>query len=103
MSFLTLFFELRGLPHYAAALTRSLLDAGASIGTLLGGVLNDAAARRSPSHGRIVVAQISVGSGIPLCAFAGRLKIWTVSVMSLSHPQHLACNSLRARAQARAR
>lgn len=66
MSFLTLYFERCGLSHPAAALARSLLDVGSAVGTLIGGVLNDWASRVSPSHGRVVVAQISVGSGIPL-------------------------------------
>lgn len=57
MSFLTLFLELRGFTHHAAAVTRSLFDWGATFGTLLGGFLIDIAGRVSPNHGKVVVAQ----------------------------------------------
>ena len=66
MSFLTLFFELQGASHHAAALTRSLLDLGSSFGNLLGGCITDAASRCSPDHGRVIVAQVSVASGLVL-------------------------------------
>ena len=52
--------------HGAAAVTRSCFDIGTAFGTLLGGFLNDLAGRLSPSHGRVLVAQFSVGVGIPL-------------------------------------
>lgn len=39
--------------------------AGVAVGGMLGGVLGDGAAIRWPVHGRIVVAQVSVASGIP--------------------------------------
>lgn len=35
-------------------------------GALLGGAIGDRLARRSPNHGRILTAQMSVASGIPL-------------------------------------
>ncbi|EOD27627.1 hypothetical protein EMIHUDRAFT_52552, partial [Emiliania huxleyi CCMP1516] len=66
MSFLTLYFELRGLSHAAAGATRSLLDTGAMFGNLLGGALNDLAARLAPTHGRVLVGQLSVFSGLPI-------------------------------------
>lgn len=43
----------------------ALFMAGVAIGGLLGGQLGDMAAAKWPLHGRIVVAQISVASGIP--------------------------------------
>ena len=66
MGFMTLYFEEKGLSHHEAARARAMLDAGAAVGILLGGVLNDAAAIASPSHGRVLVAQFSVFSGIPI-------------------------------------
>merc|ERR1712216_622224 len=55
-----------GLSHAAAAVTNSMLDIGRMIGPLLGGFLNDAAARVAPKHGRVAVAQFSVGVGVPI-------------------------------------
>ncbi|HME51663.1 MAG TPA: MFS transporter [Candidatus Lokiarchaeia archaeon] len=43
-----------------------LVGLAAAVGTLLGGWLGDKAAKWSPNRGRILVAQISVGSGLPL-------------------------------------
>jgi hypothetical protein len=37
-----------------------------SLGGLLGGKMGDALARRYPNAGRIVLSQISAGSGVPL-------------------------------------
>lgn len=66
LGFLTLYLEQRGLSHAAAAGTVLLFNLGTTGGTLLGGVLADAAARWSPGHGRVAVAQVSAGSGVPL-------------------------------------
>jgi len=66
LSFAVLYFELAGFSHGAASLIRATFDAGTTVGTLIGGVLSDCAARWSPAHGRVAVAQLSVASGIPL-------------------------------------
>ena len=47
----------------------------------LGGFIGDWAAKRSPNHGRIAVAQVSVGLGVPL----------TVAVFKASSAGGLAC------------
>ena len=66
LGFMTLLFELLGFSHAETALLTTAFYVGATGGVLLGGVLADVAARRSPSHGRVVVAQVSSGAGIPL-------------------------------------
>jgi MFS family permease len=64
--FLTLYFQLLGFSDLAASLLMAAFLAANAAGGLLGGVLGDAAARRFPDHGRIVVCQFSVGIGVPL-------------------------------------
>lgn len=57
IGFFVMWLQLSGRTHHASALIRLAFDVGTTIGTVGGGVLNDVAARRSPDHGRVVVAQ----------------------------------------------
>jgi len=66
LSFLTMWLQLRGFSHAAAARLRGGFDGGCTLGTFLSGFVADAAASWSPSYGRVGAAQFSVGSGIPL-------------------------------------
>ena len=66
LGFFVMWLELRGFSHAAAARLRACFDAACAVGALAGGVVGDVAARRSPVHGRIWAAQLSVASGIPL-------------------------------------
>mmetsp|Transcript_30702 Transcript_30702/g.81412 ORF Transcript_30702/g.81412 Transcript_30702/m.81412 type:complete len:119 (+) Transcript_30702:1-357(+) len=61
-----MWLHLSGHASRASALIRLSFDVGLCIGTLVGGFINDVLARWSPRHGRPLVAQISVGSGVPL-------------------------------------
>ena len=66
IGFFVMWLQLSGHSNHASALIRLAFDLGVTVGGLAGGFLNDYAARRSPDHGRVVVAQVSVGSGVPL-------------------------------------
>jgi MFS family permease len=63
--YLTLYFQLLGFPAFTSSALVAIFMAGVALGGLLGGCLGDAAAVYWPIHGRILVAQISVASGIP--------------------------------------
>ena len=64
--FLTLYMQLLGMTDTAAAALMALFLGGTALGGLLGGFVGDLAAKRYPSHGRILVCQFSVVSGVPL-------------------------------------
>ena len=64
--FLTLYMQLLGMTDTSAATLMALFLGGTALGGLLGGFVGDLAAKRYPSHGRIVVCQFSVVSGVPL-------------------------------------
>lgn len=64
--FLTLYMQLLGMSDTAAAALMALFLGGTAAGGLLGGYVGDIAAKRAPSHGRILVCQFSVVSGVPL-------------------------------------
>jgi MFS family permease len=64
--FMIIWFEYIGFDPLTAGLMFSLIAIGAAFGTLLGGWIGDKAARWKPKTGRIIIAQISVFSGIPL-------------------------------------
>lgn len=68
MAFFTLWLELAGFSHIIAALLVSLLSVGNIFGSLFGGWLGDRLALRFPNIGRILCAQMSAGSAIPLTA-----------------------------------
>ena len=79
--FLTLYLQLLGMSNGAASALVAVYLAGGGVGGLLGGWVGDAAARVSPSHGRIVVTQFSVAIGIPFAAMifkarAGKGVVW---------------------------
>lgn len=58
--------EYVGFSPMIAGLLFAVVAVGAAIGNLLGGYIGDFAAKRSPNKGRLIIAQISVFSGIPL-------------------------------------
>jgi MFS family permease len=64
--FMVLWWEFMGFDSLTAGLMFSLVAVGAALGNLMGGWIGDKAATWRPMSGRIIVAQISVLSGIPL-------------------------------------
>ena len=54
------------LASFGLCALRRLNCANVSCGLQLGGFIGDWAASRYPNHGRVVVAQVSVGLGVPL-------------------------------------
>lgn len=69
----TLYLQLLGFTDFEASLIASLFLAGTAIGGLVGGLLGDWAAKRSPNHGRVLMAQFSVGCGVPMAAIVYKL------------------------------
>jgi hypothetical protein len=63
--FNTLYLQLLGFSDWHASLVAALFLGGTAVGGLVGGAAGDWAAARSPNHGRILVAQASVGVGVP--------------------------------------
>jgi hypothetical protein len=59
-------FEFIGFPAPMAGLIFLAIAMGGSVGVLVGGWVGDRAAKWRPNSGRIIIAQISVFSGIPL-------------------------------------
>ena len=66
--FMPTWLEYIGFPLLNAMLLFIIVAFGAAVGTVFGGWLGDRAAKKSPNRGRILVAQLSVFSGIPLTA-----------------------------------
>uniref|UniRef100_A0ACD5Y5T0 Uncharacterized protein n=1 Tax=Avena sativa TaxID=4498 RepID=A0ACD5Y5T0_AVESA len=66
MSFLAMWLELIGFSHGDTAVFMTVFSVATSLGGLLGGKMGDALAHRYPNAGRIVLSQISAGSGVPL-------------------------------------
>ncbi len=64
--FMVTWLEYVGFDPLTAGLVFAVVAVGAALGNLLGGVIGDWAAKKSPRKGKILVAQISVFSGIPL-------------------------------------
>lgn len=64
--FTTLYMQLMGMTDFQASLIAALFLTGTAIGGQAGGWLGDVAARRSPKHGRVFVAQFSVFIGVPI-------------------------------------
>ena len=64
--FMIIWFQYIGFDPLTAGLMFSLIAIGAAFGSVLGGWLGDKAAKWNPEKGRIMIAQISVFSGIPL-------------------------------------
>ncbi|CAK8578808.1 unnamed protein product [Lathyrus sativus] len=68
LSFFTLWLELVGFSHGTTAVIWTVFIISASFGGLFGGWLGDFLSQRLPNTGRIMLAQISAGSTIPLTA-----------------------------------
>ncbi|MCE0481776.1 hypothetical protein HAX54_039821 [Datura stramonium] len=68
LSFAPMWLELTGFTHGETAILLSLFVVGDSIGGLFGGRMGDILSQRLPNSGRIILAQISSGSAIPLAA-----------------------------------
>ncbi|KAI7748233.1 hypothetical protein M8C21_031519 [Ambrosia artemisiifolia] len=66
LSFAPMWLELTGFSHKNTAFLIFLFVVGNSLGGLFGGRAGDVLSKRFPSSGRIVLAQISSGSAIPL-------------------------------------
>ncbi|WXG47279.1 MAG: MFS transporter [Candidatus Atabeyarchaeum deiterrae] len=64
--FMITWFEYIGFDSLTAGLIFALVAIGAAVGNLFGGWIGDRAAKWRPRSGRIIAAQISVFSGIPL-------------------------------------
>ena len=63
--FMTLYLLLTGFTNFGASVVLTVFLAGAAVGSLIGGILGDWAAKVSPDHGRIAVCQFSVLMGVP--------------------------------------
>ncbi|XP_027074457.1 uncharacterized protein [Coffea arabica] len=68
LSFATMWLELIGFSHKTTAFLWTLFSLAESLGSLFGGKMGDVLAQRLPNTGRIILAQISAGSRIPLAA-----------------------------------
>ncbi|XP_009774756.1 uncharacterized protein [Nicotiana sylvestris] len=68
LSFAPMWLELTGLSHEKTAVLIGLFVIGSSIGGLFGGRMGDMLSGRLPNCGRIILAQISSASAIPLSA-----------------------------------
>lgn len=73
--FMTLYFQLSGMSDWQASCLVAVFAGSNSLGCLVGGVLGDLAATRLPNHGRILVTQFSVASGIPLAIILFKARI----------------------------
>ncbi|KAL9274854.1 spinster-like protein [Drosera capensis] len=67
-SFAPMWFELIGFSHGTTASLVTTFIVANSLGGLFGGKMGDILSQRFPNSGRIVLAQISSSSGIPLAA-----------------------------------
>ncbi|CAI9301841.1 unnamed protein product [Lactuca saligna] len=68
LSFAPMWLELVGFSHKDTAFLMTLFVIGNSFGGLFGGRVGDILSKRNPNSGRIVLAQISSASAIPLGA-----------------------------------
>lgn len=68
LSFSAMWLELTGFSHDKTAFLIALFVTGSSLGGLFGGTMGDLLSTRLPNAGRIVLAQISSASAIPLSA-----------------------------------
>ena len=64
--FMIIWFQYIGFDPLTSGLMFSMIAIGAAFGSLLGGLIGDKAAKWRPKRGRLIIAQISVFSGIPL-------------------------------------
>lgn len=68
LSFAPMWLELTGFSHGQSAFLIALFVIGGSLGGLFGGKMGDILSVRLPNAGRIILAQISSASAIPLAA-----------------------------------
>ncbi|KAK8466849.1 hypothetical protein PHAVU_008G172800 [Phaseolus vulgaris] len=68
LSFAPMWLELIGFTHNKTAFLIALFVVASSIGGLFGGKMGDILSKHLPNSGRIILAQISSGSAIPLAA-----------------------------------
>ncbi|KAJ4952129.1 hypothetical protein NE237_028961 [Protea cynaroides] len=68
LSFAPMLLELIGFSHKQTASLMTMFVIAGSLGALFGGRMGDIFSKRFPNSGRIVLAQISTGSAIPLAA-----------------------------------
>ncbi|XP_054788167.1 uncharacterized protein LOC129294079 isoform X1 [Prosopis cineraria] len=68
LSFAPMWLELTGFSHDKTAFLIALFVIGNSVGGLFGGKMGDILSTRFPNSGRIILAQISSASAIPLTA-----------------------------------
>ncbi|CAL9241088.1 unnamed protein product [Arabidopsis halleri] len=68
LSFAPMWLELIGFSHRKTAFLMGLFVAASSLGGLFGGNMGDFLSTRLPNSGRIILAQISSASAIPLAA-----------------------------------
>ncbi|KAI6692060.1 hypothetical protein NL676_019770 [Syzygium grande] len=68
LSFTAMWLELIGFTHKTTAFLVTIFIIARSFGGLFGGYMGDILAKRLPNSGRIILAQISSGSVIPLAA-----------------------------------
>ncbi len=64
--FVILWFEYIGFDPFISGIAFAVIAVGAALGNLFGGWIGDKAARWNQDKGRIIVAQVSVFSGIPM-------------------------------------
>lgn len=68
LSFAPMWLELTGFTHETTAFLIGMFVVSSSLGGVFGGMMGDALSRRLPNAGRIILAQISSASAIPLAA-----------------------------------
>lgn len=68
LSFAAMWLELKGFSHEKTAFLMGMFVVGNSLGGLFGGKMGDILSTRLPNSGRIILAQISSASGVPLAA-----------------------------------
>ena len=68
LSFAPMWLELTGFSHEETAFLIALFVIASSVGGLFGGKMGDLLSMRLPNSGRIILAQISSASAIPLAA-----------------------------------
>ncbi|KAH6758997.1 Major facilitator superfamily protein [Perilla frutescens var. frutescens] len=68
LSFAPMWLELTGFSHEKTAILMGTFVVANSLGGVFGGMMGDFLSKRLPNSGRIMLSQISSGSGIPLSA-----------------------------------
>lgn len=68
LSFAPMWLELTGFSHEKTAILIGTFIVANSLGGVFGGMMGDFLSKRLPNSGRIMLSQISSGSGIPLSA-----------------------------------